>query len=380
VSDGRRGRGLLSILGLAVAAIAISAGIYGGLALSGSGKPTANSGYVRGRGSPFVPPMAGKVEAPSPRAVYWGVFAEGAPASMARLDTIETTVGKTPAIVMWYQAWDNEAPFPADLAERLRSDGIVPMITWEPWKAPIGSALKVVDQPAYRLARIAGGAYDDYIRAYADAVRAYGGPLMLRPFHEMDGFWYPWGGTVNGNTPRVFVAACRHVHRIFDEEGATNVTWVWSVNAESVPASPINTPANYWPGSRYVDWIGISGFNWGASASFGGWKTFDEIYRNRIHELAHYQKPIVASEIGAPEVGGDKAAWIRQTLMGLGDRYPQVSAFVWYDKRDSSLQDWRITSSHAATTAFRESLATPLLLSAPAAARSSMPGTDVRSH
>jgi mannan endo-1,4-beta-mannosidase len=225
----------------------------------------------------------------------------------------------------------------------------------------------VVDQPRYRLARIAAGAFDSYIRSYAEQVKQFGGPVMLRPFHEMDGNWYPWGGTVNGNSAVSFIAAWRHVHDIFDEVGATNVTWVWSVNSGSVPDTPENSGVRYWPGGRYVDWIGISGFNWGKSSSFGSWYTFDQVYKRRIGLLMQFRKPIVLTEIGAAEVGGDKAVWIRRTFSTIVQHYPRVRAFVWYDKRDSALQDWRITSSQSSLAAFRSTLRNPAFLSAPAA-------------
>jgi beta-mannanase len=184
----------------------------------------------------------------------------------------------------------------------------------------------------------------------------------------MDGFWYPWGGIANGNTPRDFVRAWRHVHDVFTKEGAANVTWVWSVNALSVPQTRQNSIGNYWPGGRYVDWIGISGFNWGTSSSFGTWMSFGQIYDDRMRSLRPYRrKPIVLTEIGAAEVGGDKAAWIRTTFASIQRSYPRIRAFVWYDKRDTKLRDWRIGSSPAATRAFARVVAGGRIASAPAA-------------
>jgi len=304
---------------------------------------------------------------PKGNGVLWGVFAQGAPYDRSKLISVERTVGRKPAIEMWYQEWAGEPPFPASDAEWLVSHGIVPMVTWEPWRPPKILHELVVNQRRFRLARIAAGAFDPYIRSYAEQVKQYGGPVMLRPFHEMDGFWYPWGGTVNGNSPAAFIAAWRHIHDIFDEVGATNVTWVWSVNNESVPPTPENSGPRYWPGSRYVDWIGISGFNWGTSSPYSAWNTFDELYHKRIGLLMQFRKPIVLTEIGAAEVGGDKASWIRQTFSNILRHYPRVRAFIWYDKRDSRLQDWRIASSWASLSAFRSTLANPTFLSAPAA-------------
>jgi mannan endo-1,4-beta-mannosidase len=311
-------------------------------------------------------PLAGKVVAPRAGAVYWGAFREGLP-DRSPLVALERRVERLPAIAMWYAPWYGRPAFPRQQAEWLRERGIVPMLTWEPWRPPKVLGKLVPNQPRYRLARIAGGSFDGYLHRFARQVKAYGGPLMLRPFHEMDGFWYPWGGLANGNTPLDFVRAWRHVHRIFDAEGATNVTWVWSVNALSVPQTPSNSIAHYWPGARYVDWIGVSGFNWGSSSSFATWSTFGRIYGDRMRSLAGFHKPIALTEIASAEVGGDKAAWISATFASILHDYPRIRALVWYDKRDSKLRDWRIASSRPAAAAFTRAIAARGVLSAPAA-------------
>jgi mannan endo-1,4-beta-mannosidase len=317
-------------------------------------------------------PAGGKVPAPPRGSVYWGAFAPGVPYALDALKGAERRAGRRPAIALWYQDWAGGS-FPAAAAARLARLGVVPMITWEPWRAPLAAGTLTVNQPRYRLARIAAGAFDGYIRRYALAVRRYGGAVMLRPFHEMDGFWYPWGGTVNRNTPAQFIAAWRHVHDVFTRLGVDNVTWVWSVNAGSVPNRAGNLPRDYWPGGRYVDWIGISGFNWGRARSFGSWISFDTIYRRRIAVLLRYHRPIALTEIAAPEVGGDKATWIAQTFARLS-HYPRVRALIWYDKRDSRLEDWRIQSSPAAQAAFARAVAGRRVRSAPAALQAAATG------
>jgi mannan endo-1,4-beta-mannosidase len=313
-------------------------------------------------------PAAGKVNAPPRGSDYWGLFVPGVPYSLGTLADAERRAQRPPAIVLWYQAWAGRSAFPGAAAARLARIGLVPMITWEPWKAPRVAGTLDIHQPRYRFSRIVAGAFDGYIERYARAVKRYGGPVMLRPFHEMDGNWYPWGGTVNGNTPAEFVAAWRHIHDLFDRVGATNVTWVWSVNAGSVPNRPGNQPADYWPGGRYVDWIGISGFNWGAARNFGGWLSFDQIYKTRVAALMRYHRPIALTEIGAPEVGGNKAAWIAQTFARLA-HYPRIRALIWYDKRDSRLEDWRIQSSRTAQAAFAHAVSGGRIRSAPSAKR-----------
>ena len=312
-------------------------------------------------------PLAGKVLPPPAGRLFWGAFRNGAPYDTQLVSGLESEVRRRPALLMWYQEWDGEPDFPVADVSWLYDRGIVPMISWEPWKPPDVFGDLVVDQPQYRLARIAEGAFDSYVARYAAEIKQFGGPVMMRPFHEMDGFWYPWGGTVNENTPADYVAAWRHVHDIFERVGATNVTWIWSVNHVTVPDTPENQIQNYWPGSRYVDWVGLSGFNWGTASPLSVWKGFDGVNMERYRQLLPYGKPIVLTETGAPEVGGDKPAWIRDSFAAMLDHYPRLRAVIWYDKRDSDIRDWRIDSSPEALAAFRRAVSNPRILGANAA-------------
>jgi beta-mannanase len=72
---------------------------------------------------------------------------------------------------------------------------------------------------------------------------------------EFNGFWYPWS-----RDPREFVSAWRHMWNVFHAVGADNVTWVWSfqVNSNAQPGPWEQKIAQYWPGSRYVDVLGMA--------------------------------------------------------------------------------------------------------------------------
>ena len=322
--------------------------------------------------SPSVEPspatvLAGKVRPAPDGGVHWGAFRQDAPYARAEVEAVRELAGDWPAVLMWYQEWDGQPDFDVVSARWLQDRGIVPMVTWEPWRPPEEFADLVVEQPEFSLARIAAGDLDPYIARYALSIVKFGGPVMLRPFHEMDGFWYPWGGLVNGNTPADYVAAWHHVHDLFDAMGATNVTWVWSVNHRSVPDTEENQPAAYWPGKAYVDWIGISGFNWGDAGAGSAWKDFDSVYAERYAELVRYGKPIALTEVAAPESGGDKAAWTTDTYAAIAGHYPRVRAVIWYDKFDFADRDWRIASSPESAAAFRAAVGEAPYAGAPSA-------------
>ena len=76
-------------------------------------------------------------------------------------------------------------------------------------------------------------------------LRALRARIHLRPMHEMNGNWYPWAGTVNGNSPKLFRAAWRRMHRIFAKQRARNVRWVVSPIVENVPRTRANRFQRY---------------------------------------------------------------------------------------------------------------------------------------
>jgi hypothetical protein len=309
--------------------------------------------------------LSPKIAPASAGRVYWGAFAQGAQRRAERLVRLDRSVGSRPAVLMWFDDWSGPPRFPVRQARLLLHFGIVPMVTWEPWH-------RGKDGHAVSLADIAAGAYDGYLRRYARQIRAYGGPLFFRPMHEMDGNWYPWSGVRGDNTPQDFIRAWRHMHQVFHRNGARNATWVWCVNHWSVPHTAANVIEGYWPGSHYVDWVGISGFDSGLVRLPFLWQSFDEVFSSRYREVLRYRKPVMIAETGAPETGGDKAAWIEDAFASLLARYPKLGAIVWYDRRDPGqprIGDWRIESSRAALAAFRAAIEDPRVLSAPAAVR-----------
>jgi len=78
--------------------------------------------------SKILPPPNGKL--------YWGAFRLGAPYKTRLVSSLETEVARRPAVLMWYQEWADQPSFPVDEAAWLFDRGIVPMVTWEPWKPP----------------------------------------------------------------------------------------------------------------------------------------------------------------------------------------------------------------------------------------------------
>ena len=341
---------------------------------SAPAKPAA----VTGRTTPVKPPLA-PITAPSKQALlhpdspYFGMYTQQAPFNWATYDATTAEIGAQTNLVGYFQGWDQ--PFRADAVTRAWQHGQLPMMTWE--SRPIDDANNVVNAPDYSLSKIIDGNFDAYLHQFAHDVAATGLPVAIRLDQEMNSIWYPWaetdgsGASINGNAPGQFVQMWRHVHDIFEQEGANaNVIWDWSPNrVDNLPATHQSAAytASLYPGDDYVDWVGMSGYlrpPYTADQTF----SFDETFGRTLTQLRGITtKPIILSEVGASETEGHKATWITSFFQGLNDpANADIIGFAWFDLAITSYvegvrqtNDWRIDSRPDSLAAFVAGLTAP---------------------
>jgi mannan endo-1,4-beta-mannosidase len=254
---------------------------------------------------------------------YLGLYERDLPDSYAGVTAFTAATGVTPNIVMYYSSWLE--PFQASFAATAAKHSAVPLVQINPSRV--------------NLAAIASGQYDSYLSSYAEAVRAYGHPVILSFGHEMNGHWYTWGYT--HTSPVVFVAAWRHIVTLFRALGTRNVTWLWTINIIDTPGG-IPFPGPWWPGSSYVTWVGIDGYYYESS-----W-TFASLFGPTIAAMrALTRDPILIGETGAPRTT-DQPAKIADLFAGI--HLYELLGFVWFNVKTD--RDWRL-SSPSAIGAFR---------------------------
>jgi hypothetical protein len=303
-----------------------------------------------------------------PKPIYWGAWIAGdtygvgnPPWDTAGIDIFEELAGKKMSILHWGQPWwhcDRVCRYQTfDLQkaqyEKVRQRGYIPLIDWASYDY---EAPELLNQPEFSLSTIIQGKHDEYIRQWATQARDWEHPFFLRFIWEMNGWWFPWSERVNGNQPGEYVQAWRHVHDIFVEVGAQNVTWVWCVNVVGRETIPLET---LYPGDEYVDWLCMDGYNSGANPlTRDRWRSFAELCKETYSALLGVapDKPIMIAEVASTEVGGSKAAWIHEALIDdLPNRFPAVRAIVWFNWSNRGM-DWPIDSSPQAQSAFAEGI------------------------
>jgi mannan endo-1,4-beta-mannosidase len=270
------------------------------------------------RGKSVGPASPRPVTSPHKPGAYIGVYATRSPKSYAGVTAFTAATGVEPGVVLYYSGW--QQPFQVSFAAAAARHKAIPLVQIN----PTGISLDA----------IAAGQYDAYLRSYASEVKAFGGRVILSFGHEMNGHWYSWG--YRHTSPAVFVAAWRHIVTVFRKVGARNVTWLWTVNVMH-PRGGIPSPARWWPGSSYVNWVGIDGYyhkkSWEFAPLFG--PTIKAIRALTLD-------PILISETAAP-VAVDQPAKIANLFAGV--RAYGLLGFVWFDVNKKRY--WRVNSPEA---------------------------------
>ncbi len=233
------------------------------------------------------------------------------------------------SLAMYYQDWASGGLFNKRFIELLETQGVVPVITWEPYDSKKPPA-DFEAQKNYTPKLIADGIYDWYIRRFAKEAASYNKPVFLRFAHEMNGNWYPWGN-IGDNTPTHYRQMWRHVYNLFRQEGAHNVLFVWAPNNTDENGNSENL-LDYYPGDKYVDWIGFSGFNWGTVNTKTRWVSFKELAYEIYYHLSRLNKPIMVAETSSVSMGGDKSEWLIQTLTQDLPSFPKIKAIVLFNQ------------------------------------------------
>jgi len=122
----------------------------------------------------------------------------------------------------------------------------------------------------------------DVIAGYLEQLQVAGVPVLFRPYHEMNGNWFWWGGRPGEKGSS---ALYRQLYnRFVNVHHLNNLIWVWNVNSPSENAGPIES---YYPGAQYADVVTMDIYG-----------EFKQNYYSDMLKLAG-NKPIALAEVGA---------------------------------------------------------------------------------
>jgi hypothetical protein len=236
---------------------------------------------------------------PPPGKVFAGVSGGYEAASFER------ATGAHPAVFQFFGGWNQTTSYMFEGATTARSRLMIHLSTMR------GSDEQVTPRG------IARGGGDTYLLKLGRRIEAYGGVTYIRLMAEMDGYWnaycaYPASGRSKGPayTTAMFRQAWRrtvivlrggplatvdaklhalHMPAVKGSGGRDlpqpQVSFLWVPQVAGAPDTRANSPHAYWPGGKYVDWVGTDFYS-----KFPNWGGLERFYR------AFGRKPFVFGE------------------------------------------------------------------------------------
>jgi len=190
--------------------------------------------------------------------------------------------------------------------------GGIPMINWKPMKDTTG---KIYED-------ISNGRYDDYLQHSAEMFRKFKSPVFLsfdNGFDQMD------QKPVNSkNLSAKFIVAWQYIYTFLNDLGVSNLTWVWNPRYA--------TSASFYPGEKFVDWIGVSCLNYGDNVSDNDWYSFSQLYTTYRKSYGAYQKPVIITEFGT-SIGPDQPMWVKDGLKDIAEKYHEIKSLIVCDSK-----------------------------------------------
>lgn len=195
------------------------------------------------------------------------------------------------------------------------------------------------------------GSEDNWLRTvFAPGVAALGIPITVSFAPEMNGQWYNWGH--GKSTPQDFQQAWQHIYTVLAGTPAGHlINWMWQPSAIHYTTP---NPMPYFPGSAYVNEIGVDGY------FARPWDTFNKIFADTIMKIRQVTNlPIL---IGETAVGPNtntgasphqQIADIKDLFVGI--RQFHLTGLVWFNitQHDGVYhEDWRLQDSPAALRTF----------------------------
>jgi hypothetical protein len=109
-------------------------------------------------------------------------------------------------------------------------------------------------------------------------------PVLWRPYHEMNGDWFWWGGRTGQYST---IALYRQIYdRLVNYHHLNNLVWVWSMDR---PSTPAREHAKFFPGTEFVDVLALDVYG----------SDFNPSYYDSLVSLSQ-GKPLALAEVGTP--------------------------------------------------------------------------------
>ncbi|PGP11927.1 hypothetical protein COA01_34470 [Bacillus cereus] len=233
--------------------------------------------------------------------------------------------------------------------EQLVAENRLPMVTFLFEKANSDEQQNVTME-------ILNGEFDSNFLSWVNGIKKTEAPVFLRLGNEMNGKWSAWSHKNIYNDPDLYKLSFKHITDIFRKNEVENAYFVWNPNNFSAPYFEWNEGAVYYPGDNYVDFVGMTSYNFGKT-KWNDFQSIEDLYEDLYwnYSRSFFAKPLIIGEFGSVEYGGDKAQWILDVFNKIPSKYPNIKAAFWFDETHGKY-NLKIKTSPESANAFKEGM------------------------
>jgi len=240
-------------------------------------------------------------------------------------EAFEAKLGRKLDLYHSYHPWLQEFPSTADryFADR----GTTLLLSW--------AGTDTLD--------IVSGRYDEMIRSRARGLHELGTPVILQWRWEMN----RRNLASEIHSPGDYVAAWRHLHDVFEQEGVDNVEWAWCPLSDAVADLDYSA---YYPGDDWVDWIGANGYARSPT------QTFAQVFDSFFTWAEAVDKPILIGEFARPTDMGSADSlrrWLEGARRTIAE-HPSIKAVAYFESARGSTGKYDLIDVPGALGALRD--------------------------
>ncbi len=328
-----------------------------------------------------------KLLPPDGNGIYFGAFPDFGGSedhvTTQKIRDFEALVGKRIVWAYFSQNWFNGIKYPKEHIHAIHDAGSIPFVRLMPRSDEAQGAAETY----FSLQKIIDGDFDTALTQWAKDAKEDDIPLLIDFAVEANGDWFGYSGVFNGagrtdgygdpdypDGPERYKDAYRHIIDLFRQEGVEHITWFYHFNYSSFPDEEWNRPKYYYPGDRYIDWVGFSLY--GAQTVQEEWEglAFSAQLKNNIasYKELNTARPLALLEFGVTDdhPDGNKSAWLKDAFATILDNpYLTFSAISpWHENwenEDETLSTIRLDSSIEVQKTVRELLKNGRFVSSP---------------
>lgn len=304
--------------------------------------------------------------------VDWGIFSANLQSNgwKITIPLLEKKLDYTFPIVSEYRhysAGNKPHEFPLEFCQKVTKNGDRMMQISYQYTANNNSDLKGYSPSLdiYRRTDEAIGILTDFAEGAAQLDQ----PFFFRLNNEMSTDWTSYCAMANMLDPDIFAETWITLYDIFTQTGANEYAmWVFNSQDRSYPPYNWCDYRCYMPQANYIDWIGLTAYNFGTETS---WSSYEQLY-DYVHseyEPLYGDWPWIISEFGCSndssleEHEGRRAEWVKDMFDVIeSGKYPQIKVAVWFNANDydgagNVVHEIVLQTDNDVLAAFKEGLA-----------------------